>query len=47
MASMHQQFRYYGLNTDVQRLRVAAAYLKGSAQNWWNHLEQTHNAPAM
>ena len=34
-AGMNQQFEYYQYAGDVQRVRLAAASLKGPALNWW------------
>jgi len=40
LSRMRQQYAWYGdaLSTDVERMRFAAAYLSGTALDWWEHL---------
>ena len=37
LAAMRQQFEWYGYAHDLQRVRAAAAHLKGAALDWWEH----------
>lgn len=39
-AELNQQFEWYGTNAEIDRLRFAAVYLKGTARDWWIHLPE-------
>ena len=38
-ADLEQQFDWYRLTTDADRLRFATGFLKGSARDWWSNLD--------
>ena len=38
-ADLLQQFDYYGITSDAERLRFAAGHMRGSARDWWTYLE--------
>lgn len=38
-ADLLQQFDYYAITSDAERLRFAAGHLRGSARDWWTYLE--------
>ena len=43
-AELNQQFEWYGTIAEGERLRFAAAYLKGTARDWWTHLPAAEKA---
>jgi len=38
-ADLLQQFDYYAITSDAERLRFAAGHMRGSARDWWTYLE--------
>jgi len=37
-ADLLQQFDYYGIASDAERLRFAAGHMRGAARDWWTYL---------
>jgi hypothetical protein len=38
-ADLLQQFDYYAITSDAERLRFAAGHMRGAARDWWTYLE--------
>jgi hypothetical protein len=44
VVEVNQQFDWYGTANEVERLRVATAFLKGAARDWWVQLPSSEKS---
>jgi hypothetical protein len=41
---LDQQFEWYGMTLDEERIKFAAVHFRGSARDWWQNLTAAHRA---
>lgn len=44
LADLQQQFAWYNITTDEEKLRMGVAFLRGAARDWWIHLPAEERA---